>query len=253
MAEEQVHYSNIKDIPSSSWEKLAKKKIYFGHQSVGNNIIEDIRNLMKENPEIKLNIVKTNDPADFKSGIFAHSSIGKNDAPQTKIDAFADYVNKGIGKEADIAFFKFCFADITGLTDAKSIFDSYRKTMSELKKKYPQTTFIHITVPVVITKKSLKARLKRLFGKKDIWFYDGNIKRNELNELFTKEFKGREPLYDLAAIEASHPDGRMEIFTENGKSYFALVPDYTDDSAHLNEKGRRKVAEQLLILLANLN
>ena len=29
-----------------------------------------------------------------------------------------------------------------------------------------------------------------------------------------------------------------------------MVPEYTDDSGHLNDKGRKKVAEQLLIILA---
>ena len=45
----------------------------------------------------------------------------------------------------------------------------------------------------------------------------------------------------------------METFTKDGENYYSLVPDYTDDGGHLNEKGRKIVAEQLLILLANLS
>ena len=253
MTEKPTEFSSIKDIPTSAWERLAQKKIYFGHQSVGNNIIEGIQDLMKEHPEIKLNIVKTIDPVDFKGGIFAHSSIGKNDAPKSKIDAFADYMKKGIGNKSDIAFFKFCFADIIGTTDVNDVFRSYRNTMSELKELYPKTTFVHVTVPLVTTNKSIKAWIKRMLGRKDIWFYDGNIKRNELNRLILDEYSGSEPVFDLAEVESTYPNGRREIFKEGSNVYYAMVPEFTKDAGHLNEEGRGRAAEQLLILLASLS
>jgi lysophospholipase L1-like esterase len=31
-----------------------------------------------------------------------------------------------------------------------------------------------------------------------------------------------------------------------------MVPEYTDDGGHLNEKGRKRVAEQMLIILAEV-
>ena len=253
MAEKTTEFPSIKDIPTSSWEQLAQKNIYFGHQSVGNNIIEGIRDLMKEYPEIKLNIVKTTAPLEFKNGIFAHSSIGKNDAPKSKIDGFADLMKKKIDGKADIAFFKFCFADIIGTTDVNDVFKSYRNTMSELKKLYPKTTFVHVTVPLVTTNKSMKARIKRMLGKKDIWFYDGNIKRNELNRLILDEYSGREPVFDLAEVESTYPNGSREIFKEGSNIYYAMVPEFTKDAGHLNEEGRKRAAEQFLILLANLS
>ena len=40
---------------------------------------------------------------------------------------------------------------------------------------------------------------------------------------------------------------------KHGKTFYAMAPEYTYDGGHLNELGRKKVAEQLLILLANLN
>ncbi len=41
---------SIKGVPAETWQKLSQKKIYFGHQSVGNNIIDGIKDIMKENP-----------------------------------------------------------------------------------------------------------------------------------------------------------------------------------------------------------
>ena len=37
------------------------------------------------------------------------------------------------------------------------------------------------------------------------------------------------------------------------KIYYSMAPEYTTDGGHLNETGRKRVAEQLLIFLANLN
>ena len=89
MTEEKVHFTSIKDLPPSSWTKLSQKKIFFGHQSVGFNIIDGIEDLVKENPQIKLNIVETSDVADFDAPLFAHSRVGKNKDPKSKIDAFS--------------------------------------------------------------------------------------------------------------------------------------------------------------------
>lgn len=249
MVEQKVQYNSLNDIPASSWEKLSKKKIYFGHQSVGFNIIEGLKDLMKENPQIKLNIVETNNPNDFNKGIFAHSRVGKNVDPKSKIDEFAKFTEQGIGENADIAFFKFCYVDVRSETDSQKVFDNYKQSMSNLTKKYPKTTFIHITVPLNQKQTGLKAWIKKIIGR-HIGGYDDNIKRTEFNELLIKEYDGKEPIYDLAKIESTRPDGTRETFSKDGKTYYALFSDYTYDGGHLNETGRKKVAKQLLILLA---
>lgn len=97
MEEQKIHNNVLENIPASTWEKLVQKKIFFGHQSVGNNILDGIRDLMKENPRIKLNIIETNNPTDFNAPLFAHARVGKNRDPRSKIDAFANFIDKGIG------------------------------------------------------------------------------------------------------------------------------------------------------------
>ncbi len=242
----------IKNIPESAWNKLSQMKIYFGHQSVGNNIIKGLEDILTENPQIKLNIVETNNPADFSAPIFAHSGVGKNMEPQSKIDAFADFMEKGIGGRADIAFFKLCFADIIGTTDVNKVFNAYKNTMSHLKRQYPKTTFVHVTVPLLSIQKTFKTRIKRMMGKRDEWGYDGNIKRNDFNELLRKEYEGKEPVFDLAKIESTLKDGSNLIIKEDGKSFQTLAPEYTHDGGHLNETGRKIVAQSLLVFLTEL-
>ena len=157
-----------------------------------------------------------------------------------------------LGNRANIAFFKLCFADIIGTTDVNKIFNAYKNTMSNLKRQYPKTTFVHVTVPLLSTKKTFKTWIKRMVGKKDVWGYDGNIKRNDFNELLRKEYEGKEPVFDLARIEFTYADGRELSFTENGKTYYSLIPEYTHDGGHLNETGRKIAARSLLVFLAQL-
>ena len=71
MPEKATKFPSIKDVSSEKWENLSQKKIYFGHQSVGFNIIDGIKDVMKENPQIKLNIVETANESDFKVGLVA--------------------------------------------------------------------------------------------------------------------------------------------------------------------------------------
>jgi len=259
MSKETIKFPSIKDIPAAKWEKLSQKKLYFGHASVGFNIFNGIKDLMKENPQIKLNIVKTADQSDFQLGIFAHSGVGKNGYPKSKIDEFAKFINKGIGKKADTAFFKFCYVDVRTETEVSNVFNDYKNTMSKLMTAYPDTKFIHVTVPLTTEFTMLQTLFKlakkaimKIIGKPYWDLPRGNIKRNQLNEMILQEYDGKAPIFDLAKIESTFPDGKRCSFTKDGKTYYSMVPEYTDDGGHLNKFSRKKVAEQLLILLANL-
>ena len=258
MPEKTTHSPSIKDIQESTWKKLSEKRIYFGHQSVGFNIIDGIKDVMAEHPEIKLNIVETSDPSEFNIPLFAHSRVGKNMDPKSKIDAFANFMENGIGNMADIAFFKFCFVDVTAGTNIDKVFDDYKTTMSRLKGIYPETRFIHTTVPITYKPTGIKGwrrkgknLIKKIIGR-TVFDYQDNINRNVFNEKLRKEYDGKAPIFDLAEVESTFPNGIRSSFTKDGRTYYSLVPDYTHDGGHLNEKGRRIVAEQLLILLAGL-
>ncbi len=255
MEQDKVQYDSFKDVPASAWKKLTQKKIYFGHQSVGYNIIDGIKGLIKENQNIKLNIVERLDLADIKVGYFAHSRIGKNVDPKSKIDDFSSLMNSKIGGNVDIASYKFCYVDIHTQTDLGKIFNEYKNNMARLSNKYPGTTFIHFTVPLTAEPSGLKSVVKKakgvvkmMLGRIDM--YDNTVKM-KFNELLRNEYEGKEPFFDIAKIESTRPDGTRSYYKKNGNIYYSLVPEYTDDGGHLNESGRRIVAEQFLIFLAN--
>lgn len=244
--------SLLADVPPLAWKNLAEKRVFFGHRSVGNNILQGIREILDENNQIKLIVVEASSPEKYTSPIFGHSAIGENGKPKSKVDAFSSVMNSGVGDVADIAFFKFCFADITADTDVEQIFRYYKDAVAQLKAKYPKTVFLHVTVPLTVTSTTVKTRLKKAIGMKRIWEYDHNIQRNLFNRLLRQEFADSGLLFDLEEAESTYPDGRRCSFSLHGQVYYALVPEYSDDGGHLNALGRRMVAEKLLLLLAEL-
>jgi hypothetical protein len=247
----KITYKSLNDIPDSAWEALSKKKIYFGHQSVGFNIIDGIQDLKKDYPKIKLNIVETSDPKDFNAGIFGHSRVGKNKEPDSKTADFLGFLENGIAKQADAAALKFCYVDVTADTDVQKVFDGYVQTTDALKAKYPNLKLIHFTVPLKTINTSWKTWLKKTMGKTDIWEYTENVKKNQYNDLMIAKYKGKEPVVDIAAIESTKPDGSRNTYDYDGKTYYVMVPEYTYDGGHLNEDGRKRVAAAFLVTLVN--
>jgi hypothetical protein len=235
-------FKKIENVSIQAWENQSKKKIYFGHQSLGNNIISGINSILSTSPSIKLNIRMIHENERLSEPVFAHSQIGKNKDPELKINEFDRILNSGVGDTLDIAILKFCYVDIHKRTKLKEVFDLYKLTLSNLKNRYPNTQFIHFTVPLRRKEKGIKGFVYLLKSKEQ------NCRRARYNELIRKEFRD-EIVFDLAKIESTFPDGRTTYFN---KDCYSLVPDYTDDGGHLNEFGKKIIAEQFLIFLAGV-
>jgi hypothetical protein len=242
---------NIKEMPASSWNKLAKKRIYFAHQSVGFNIIDGMIGIMKDHPDIQLIIKEQDAPSLSSVPCFIHFKIGTNGDPISKIDDFAEYIKGRIGSRTDIALFKFCYLDITVETDIQTVFNHYKSSMAELKQEYPRIQFVHMTVPLKTVQGGVKAVVKRLLGRQ-IGGYEDNIARNKFNAMMIKEYSGNEPLFDIAGVESLSAGSTPVLFKSNDVSYFSLSPEYTNDGGHLNETGKKVVAGELLVFLADL-
>ncbi len=245
----KVDLSELKAVPQGQWDALANKKIYFGHQSVGYNIIDGIKDIMVEMPDIKLNIVETRKPNDFNQGIFAHSPVGANCKPLSKVDDFKKIMDSGVGAKVDIAFFKFCYVDVVGNTDINQVFDYYVKIMQELQVKYPKVRFVHMSVPLNSTPTDIKAKIKRMLGK-STWTDEDNIKRNEFNQKLVEKLGDK--VFNLAKYEATKLDCSTDGFNVGNKKYLSMVPEYTEDGGHLNKIGREAIGSQLLIFLKGI-
>jgi len=249
---DKVILPSIDDVPAESWAKLADRNIFFGHKSVGYNIIDGIADVMNEHDYIKLNVVVGQEPTTFDLPVLAHSHVGMNTDPVSKIRSFMNIMDNGMGSKVDIAFFKFCYVDIMRDSDPQEIFNCYRAAFEELKNRYPDTKFLHITVPICSVpkgvKRNLKQSIKLLIGMPGV--LEDNMIRQNYNKLLRDAYSETEPFFDLALIESVNPDGFRCYAAKGTEKVNFMAPEYTDDGGHLNIRGRRKVAEQLLIILA---
>jgi hypothetical protein len=236
--------------PVVDLQKIATKRIFFGHQSVGWNILQGVEELLAAEPEAKLTLTQLERvEADLASG-FIHMEIGQNYDPLSKLQAFKQAMEAGVGLQADIAFFKFCYVDIDKNTDPGQLFASYQQVMDELSKAYPQTRLVYVTTPLMAPEQGVKAMLKGLLGRNDAAL--ANLKRHEFNELLRLRYAESGRVFDLAAIEATAPDGKRCTVTVDGVITPCMVSAYSDDGGHLNAVGRQVVAGQFLQFLVSL-
>ena len=244
---DDIPISDLQDVPPARWQELSGKRIYFGHKSVGAEMLAGLADLQKQLPQINLRTVQ-GDPASLggKPGL-ADSSIGANFDPDSKMRDFAAKLEAAGPGAVDIAMMKFCYVDIDRKTDVAKVFASYKETIASLERKLPGTTFIHCTVPLTSHYNSLKAYAKRLLGRAQD-SADDNRAREELNAMIRAEYGGSKTVLDIAAVESALPDGTR--ITYGGIPCLAAC--YTYDGGHLNEVGRRAVAIEFLRVLAGL-
>lgn len=227
-------------------EKVASRRVFFGHQSVGANVLEGVRDLAGE--RLVLRVGRTSDL--FATPGLVHTLIGKNEAPRSKLADFEATLDALDGR-AEIAFFKFCYIDFDANTDADQLFAEYLATFERLRAKYPQVTFVHVTVPLTVVPRGAKAWLKKTLTRTAPWGARENEARHRFN-LFLRTRLAGQPVFDLAALESTRPDGSAVTYELDGHQLPALAAEYSDDGQHLNLLGRRRVAEALLAFLARL-
>lgn len=224
----------------------AQTRVFFGHQSVGRNILDGIPTVYEGRDADPPVIIETNSPPDG-TGV-AHAFIGKNTDPALKMADTKQLLADGLGSWADVAFFKFCYVDITADTDVNGLFAQYRRTMSELEAAYPDTTFLYVTVPLT-TPPSFTDKVKGLVGRGSD-STAANVARERFNDLLRREYSDTGRIFDLAAIESTAPDGSRVSGQVDGQTYYALYPGYAADEGHLTPAASARVAERLLAAVA---
>ena len=235
----------------------ARTKVFFDHQSVGGNVVDAIAGVYDEHGLAAPRIVALTDTAGAaaqaaptgRGGYLAHAYFGQNGDPIAKIESFDARIRGGLGSQVDVAFMKLCYVDVNSDTDVDAVFARYRDTMAALERDFPAVTFLHVTTPVT-TEPSLKTRVKELLGRDEHLGPADNAARERLNALMRREY-GSDHLFDLAAIEATAPDGGTESGTYHGRDYLAMYAGYSADPGHLNAGGSAVAATRLLQLIAS--
>lgn len=222
--------------------------MYFGHQSVGENILHGLEDLQAGRGQPVIHVAP---PGVFEirdgRSVLLHSIIGRNQHPDSKCDDFRRVLDELRGR-LDAALFKFCYVDFDDATDAGAVFAAYARTMDELRRRHADVVFVHVTAPLRTIEGGTGVWLREALGRRNRAKH-ANARRNEFNALLRSRYAG-EPLFDLAAIEATRSDGEQETFRLTGRTYDALVPEYTDDGGHLNRIGRVRAAAGLVRAVA---
>jgi hypothetical protein len=194
--------------------------------------------------------VQSNDFRQLRPGVWAHGPVGKNMDPESKIADFTRLLEGGIGARADIAFFKFCFVDIGPSTDVERLFGRYRDALHSLALAYPKISFVHLTVPLTVIQTGFKASMKTLFGR-PLWSELANLRRAQFNARVRQHYAGQ-PVFDIASLEATAPDGRVHARAFQGHQVQFLAPIYAQGNGHLNPAGELHVGAALLRFLGDL-
>lgn len=225
-------------------------RIFFGHQSVGGNIMDGVQDILKESGA-QLTVLDAAAGTDQLPPTFLlHTPVGKNSEPKTKCDDFKRIVDQQLAGKIDIALLKFCYIDIDQTTDVDKLFDYYRSVLDDLKVRHPDITFVHVTAALRHVDSGLGVWVREMIGKPNRAKLD-NLKRHAFNEKLRSVYTS-DPIFDLAASESTYPDGRRESFKYDGQTGYALIGAYTYDGGHLNEAGRKHVAADFLHSLAQI-
>ncbi len=214
--------------PATTAEQLAALKahgIYFGHQSVGQNIMAGVDDLLADVPAA--DCPGRGGIGDAGTGTWADGAVDSNGDPLGKLADFASQM-EGLCGKVDLAFMKFCWAD-TGYIDdhgAQALLDAYVSTMQAVHGACPSATLVHLTMPLMTS---------------------DNGSREAYNALLRARYGAA--VFDVAREESTRPDGSRAV---DGDGVPVLFADYASDSGHLDRQGRDQVAAKLIAFLAGI-
>jgi hypothetical protein len=237
--------------PAASGDALAvaaRTRVFFGHQSVGGNIVEAIPAAFAAAGREPVAVVETDGPAG--GAWFGQADIGENTQPQTKIDEFGRLLRGGLADRVDVAFMKFCYVDVDANTDVDALFTAYRTAAAALEQEFPEVRFLHVTVPLTTISDAdgLADGSRPALSRGNGEVLD-NAARQELNALIRSTYPAAQ-VFDLAAVESTAPDGTRVVGTLAGAEVYALYEGYSDDGGHLNAEGARRAATAMFEAIA---
>jgi hypothetical protein len=239
----------LAQVTAEEWQRLAGRRLFFGHQSVGGNVIEGVQELLRANPAIPLRIVETSDPAQMAAPGIYHGYVGKNGEPDTKLADFSRLA-AAVGDSGTVMM-KFCYVDVTKDTDPAALFARYRAAVDSLHERHPSLTIVHMTLPLQVDPGTM-FHWRTVIRGKQTPYRTLNAIRAQYNQLMRQTYEGREPLFDLAHFQSILADGSVGMLSHKGFDVEYLAPEWTYDGGHLNEAGRKRVAQAFLVTLAKL-
>jgi hypothetical protein len=229
------------------WRAVAARTVYFGHRSVGDDIIAAVDALNGKH-SLGLRLVRTREPSVVSGPAFVDFHAGGNRYPASKNAAMLEILDRRLHPDRPIVLLKYCYADIGHDSDVHALFTAYRITVAKIRSRHPDATMVHSTVPLTTVETAAKAVVKALFGRSSV--RQDAVARQQYNSLVRAAYTDTEPLFDIARIESTNGDGRTASFKWRGEEIETLACEYSRDGGHLNARGQAVVATELLNVLA---
>lgn len=241
---EMMSNSPSLSLSRQQWDAARSRTVFFGHQSVGDNILDGLRQIAEAERWPAFNIVEAQAGSTVNGPALLHSKVGQNGDPTSKLTGFRRALEGRAGAAPEVAVVKFCFWDIRSETDVDAVFASYRETLDALGREFPGVTFMHATVPLVVEDRDWRAGVRRLL-RMAVPTDGDNAAREALNRKIRGAYGSGGALFDIAALEQA-------AGVERGSKVPYLADEFSSDGAHLNHAGRQTVAAGLVRTLAGL-
>jgi hypothetical protein len=237
-------------------ELVQAAKIFFGHQSVGRDVLDGVRLLAEKagTEDVRILVLDQDSLLGTDLGALYHERVGENRNPRAKCEAFEEII-RAHSNTFDIAILKLCYVDVVDGGREGFTPERYLEVARFVKKESPATAFIPATVPLRARSQpyeGLGSRVKHAI-KRGLNILDQNDRDNVARQQFNEQIRknaGNAHVFDIAAIESTYPDGNRVESKAGGKSFYSLADELTHDGGHLNELGKRVVAREFIRVLA---
>lgn len=225
--------------------RISQRKIFFGHQSVGAEVLQGL-GALAEGLAVPINIVETRRIEALGGPCLAHALIGRNCDAVSKLNDFAALLDGGLGSDLDLAMAKLCYVDVTRSTDTGELARRHENLFNALAGRYPDLRIVPVTVPLTTGFFGLRGKAAKFLGRTDPAEPDNRARTRYNDSLRTRHAESGQ-LYDLASVESN------TISRDHGEGGTpSLSPELTSDGGHLNQRGRKLAAIELVRTLGRL-
>jgi hypothetical protein len=208
-------------LPKSELERLRSARVFFGHQSVGGNLLGGAEALGFPFRTVSSAI----DYAGVKRG---EALVAENGNPSRKIRSFTDFIDhQGIGDKVDVAGFKFCWIDFAEGADIGKLESEYAAAIDAIAKRFPRLRLFHVTPPLT-SDEPARNKLRLSFG-----------------ERLKARYASKAVVLDLGSIVSTSATGSR---CQRG-GVPVLCDDLRSDSGHLSDVGSQRAAKAFLYAL----
>lgn len=239
----------IPDASATDLEAVANSRVFFGHRSVGVNILDAVPQLYEDQNLTAPAVVESREAQPGPA--IVHTAIGENGHPLEKIANFDRIMRDGMAEAVDVAVVKFCYVDFReGHVDVEEVFTTYRATLAALARDYPNTKFVAATSPLT-TERGPLGKVRAALGRGDTLGPEHNVVRERFNALVRAEYTEPGTLFDIAAVQSTDASGARVSYEREGDAYYAMDKAYASDPGHLNPAGAEVAASAFIAVLAD--